>query len=63
MLNVSGFSAQGDRRVVVGLGDDVSPVQAHIRWNDGTEQDLGVFESGKYHRIRKVPSLTPVSAR
>jgi hypothetical protein len=63
VLNVSGFSAQGDRRVVVGLGMDSSPVQLHIRWNDGTEQDLGTFESGKYHRIRKAPPLTPVSVR
>lgn len=63
VLNVSGFSAQGDRRVVIGLGADSSPVQVRIRWNDGTDEDLGNFESGKYHRIRKVPSLTPVSVR
>ena len=62
ILNVSGFSAQGDRRVVVGLGTDSSPVQVQILWNDGTKQDLGTFESGKYHAIRKAPPLTPVSA-
>ena len=63
VLNVSGFSAQGDRRVVVGLGSDSSPVRAHIRWNDGSEQDLGTFDSGKYHSILKASQLTPVSVR
>lgn len=53
VLNVSGFSGQGDRRVVIGLNQDSSPVQARIRWLDGLEQDLGSLESGKYHRIHK----------
>jgi hypothetical protein len=61
VLNVSGFSAQGDRRVVVGLGEDRSSVQARIRWSDGSEQDLGSFDCGKYHRIRKAPAITPPS--
>ena len=60
VLNVTGFSAQGDRRVVIGLGGNDAPVQAHIRWTDGTEQDLGSFESGKYHTIRKVAPAMPV---
>lgn len=53
VLNVSGFSAQGDRRVVIGLGADHSPVKARITWTDGSKQDLGAFDSGKYHPIRK----------
>ena len=60
VLNVTGFSAQGDRRVVIGLGGNDAPVQAHIRWADGTEQDLGSFESGKYHSIRKTLPAMPV---
>ncbi len=63
VLNVSGFSAQGDRRVVVGLGADTSPVQVSVHWLDGSKQDLGTFESGKYHSIRKASPLTPVSVR
>ncbi|RYD67216.1 MAG: CRTAC1 family protein, partial [Verrucomicrobiaceae bacterium] len=57
VLNVTGFTAQGDRRIVVGLANDPSPVKAAILWPDGSRQDLGTFESGAYHAIRKV---TPV---
>jgi enediyne biosynthesis protein E4 len=47
VLNVSGFSAQGDRRIVIGLNGNRAPVQARIRWTDGKMQDLGSFKSGK----------------
>ena len=53
--------ADGDRRIVIGLNGNEGAVQARIRWTDGSEQDLGSFESGKYHRIRKSAGLTPVS--
>ncbi len=53
VLNVTDFSAQGDRRVVIGLGGNGDVVQARIRWTDGTVQELGSFESGKYHSIRR----------
>lgn len=62
VLNITGFSAQGDRRVVIGLAGKAAAVQARIRWTDGTEQDLGSFESGKYHSIRKAaPPAQPES--
>ena len=62
ILNVTGFSAQGDRRVVIGLGENEAPVQARIRWTDGTELNFGSFESGKYHAIRKAALTMPVSS-
>jgi enediyne biosynthesis protein E4 len=62
VLNVSGFSAQGDRRIVIGLGVDTDPVQARIVWANGVEQDLGAIESGKYHAIRMAPALRPPSS-
>ena len=62
VLNVTGFSAQGDRRIVIGLNEDSTAVQARIHWTDGSAQDLGNFESGKYHRIQKLaPPAQPSS--
>jgi enediyne biosynthesis protein E4 len=63
VLNVSGFTAQGDRRVVIGLGGDASPVTAAILWPDGNRQDLGAFESGKYHIIRHADGSADFSRR
>ena len=51
VLNVSGFSAQGDRRIVVGLGDDKSPVRVQVKWTDGTSSEYGPFATGGYHQI------------
>jgi hypothetical protein len=53
VLNVSGFSAQGDRRIVIGLNGNPRPVRARILWGDGAEEDLGTFGTGRYHLIRK----------
>jgi hypothetical protein len=62
VLNVTGFSAQGDRRIVIGLAGNQAAVQARVQWVDGTAQGLGSFESGKYHRIRKaVASSLPLA--
>ena len=63
VLNVSGFTAQGDRRVVIGLAGNAAPVEANILWPDGTRQDLGEFESGKYHLIRKADGSADFSRR
>ena len=61
VLNVTGFSAQGDRRIVIGLNGNPDAVQAHIHWTDGSEENLGSFESGKYHRIQKAYPAQPSS--
>ncbi len=53
VLNVSGFSAQGDRRIVVGLAGDGSPVRGEIIWTDGTRQNLGSMDTGRYHLVPK----------
>ena len=67
VLGVTGFSAQGDRRIVIGLGESGADVQARIRWTDGTAQDLGSCESGKYHRVTHgnpaPPRISATSAR
>ena len=62
VLNVTGFSAQGDRRVVIGLGENAAAVRVSIRWPDGVEHELGGFESGKYHSISRTPSLVTASS-
>lgn len=64
ILNVTGFSGQGDRRVVIGLGSDPSPVHLSVLWPDGARQDAGTFESGRYHRIERptIPALAPGTA-
>ncbi|HSI62183.1 MAG TPA: ASPIC/UnbV domain-containing protein, partial [Candidatus Saccharimonadia bacterium] len=48
---VSGFSAQGDRRLLFGLGDASRDVRVHITWPDGREIDLERLEPNRYHRI------------
>jgi hypothetical protein len=51
VLNVSGFSAQGDRRIVVGLAGDGSPVRVKVKWTDGSEESFGPFLPSAYHQI------------
>jgi hypothetical protein len=62
VLNVTGFSAQGDRRIVIGLAGNDSQVNARIEWTDGSVEDLGEFQSGRYHRITKADPVMPVSS-
>ena len=53
---VSGFSAQGDRRVLFGLGDDVShSISVEIIWPDGRRTEVEA-EMGKYVRVRGAES-------
>jgi hypothetical protein len=52
VTGVSGFSGQGDRRVLIGLGTDDSPVGVRVAWNAARWHDLGEFQSGRYHPIR-----------
>ena len=51
VLNVSGFSAQGDRRIVIGLAGDDSPVSGRIFWTDGTQEEIGPLTPGRYYRV------------
>ncbi len=62
VLNVSGFSAQGDRRIVVGLGDDRSSVRVKVKWTDGTADEYGPFPTNGYFQIgewRRIASAKP----
>ena len=63
VLNVTGFSAQGDRRIVIGLADDPSPVQVRVEWLGGSRETLGPFDSGRYHLIEKLPNQPAAAAR
>lgn len=62
VLNVTGFSAQGDRRIVIGLDGDPAAVRLDVRWPDGSRDSRGTFESGQYHDIRKAPPVMPISS-
>jgi hypothetical protein len=48
---ISGFSAQGDRRLLFGLGDVPHEMRVQITWPDGREITLDRLEPNKYHRI------------
>jgi hypothetical protein len=49
---LSGFAAQGDPRLLFGLGDHAGPVQLAVDWYGGARQTL-VLEPGRYHEIRQ----------
>lgn len=63
ILNVTGFSAQGDRRVVLGLGANPAPVRVEVSWPDGTSERLGPFETGRYHPLRQAAAAGPTVSR
>lgn len=54
VLNVSGFSAQGDRRIVIGLAGDGSPVSGKILWTDGTWENIGPLDGRMYHKVPNI---------
>lgn len=49
----NGFSAQGDRRLLFGLGDYHGDVTARIYWCGCTAAQVVKLPSGRYHRIRQ----------
>jgi Na+-translocating ferredoxin:NAD+ oxidoreductase RnfD subunit len=49
----NGFSAQGDRRLLFGLGLAEGPVEIAIHWCGGKEPQRLALASGRYHRIRQ----------
>lgn len=54
---VSGFSSQGDPRLLFGLGREAGPVRVSIEWYGGERQSL-VLAPDRYHVIRQpAPSL------
>lgn len=49
--NVTGFSAQGDRRLLFGLGSVTNTASARIIWKHGIETTVGNLAPGRYHRL------------
>ena len=52
----NGFAAQGDRRLLFGLGKSRPALRAmsvRIQWHDGTWQELGKAPINRYHRIEQ----------
>ena len=49
----NGFSAQGDRRLLFGLGQDAAPVQVSIRWCGAQTVQRLTLETGRYHKVRQ----------
>ena len=51
MLN-SGFGAQGDRRLLFGLGEYAGPVEVEIRWPNGRVETMRDLALDRYHALR-----------
>jgi Na+-translocating ferredoxin:NAD+ oxidoreductase RnfD subunit len=49
----NGFSAQGDRRLLFGLGDFAGPVEVAIRWCGAEAVQRLTLDTGRYHRMRQ----------
>ena len=45
------FAAQGDRRLLFGLGDHVGPVEVEVSWCGGARSRMGRFKTGRYHEV------------
>jgi hypothetical protein len=49
----NGFSAQGDRRLLFGLGAAQGPAEVAIHWCGATEAQHLTLASGRYHRAKQ----------
>jgi hypothetical protein len=49
----NGFSAQGDRRLLFGLGQHTGPVEIAIRWCGAEAAQRMTLDIGRYHRVRQ----------
>lgn len=55
VMAVNGFSAQGDRRLVFGLGERAGPVKARVFWCGAARAQELTLDSGRYHRVDMAP--------
>jgi len=55
----NGFSSQGDKRLLVGLGEYTGAVTVTINWC-GSATTRQLLEPGQYHRIQQAQSLATV---
>jgi enediyne biosynthesis protein E4 len=51
IIAVNGFSAQGDRRLLFGLGTASGPVTASVFWCAASSPQKLVLQAGQYHRL------------
>ena len=49
--NTTGFSGQGERNLVIGLGDYTGKVSVQVKWLDGTVSDFNDLETRKSHQL------------
>jgi len=49
----NGFSAQGDRRLLFGLGEGKGPLEMVVHWCGASEPQLYTLDSERYHRMRQ----------
>ena len=56
VVSANGFSAQGDRRLLFGLGDYVGPVSVDISWCGEELQQVDDLPIDRYHRIVQEPA-------
>jgi hypothetical protein len=52
---LTGFSGQGDPRLLFGLGAHRGTVDVVVRWHGGGEQKL-TLEAGRYHVVKQPPA-------
>ncbi|RPI43956.1 MAG: CRTAC1 family protein, partial [Betaproteobacteria bacterium] len=50
---INGFSAQSDRRMLFGFGQQTGRVSVDIHWCGEPSADKRVLEPGRYHRVRQ----------
>jgi hypothetical protein len=58
----NGFSAQGDRRLLFGLGRGSGSVTARVAWYGGPTIDYPGLRPGRYHTIRLSGGARPLAA-
>ncbi|MDQ6685612.1 MAG: CRTAC1 family protein, partial [Pseudomonadota bacterium] len=62
VMAANGFSAQGDRRLLFGLGAHTAPVEASVRWCGATTPQALTLPPGRYHRIDMAGAAANVAA-
>lgn len=58
VVSANGFSAQGDRRLLFGLGDYAGPVTVEIQWCGVGRERIGDISPNRYHRVEQVRATT-----
>jgi Na+-translocating ferredoxin:NAD+ oxidoreductase RnfD subunit len=53
VVSANGFSAQGDRRLLFGLGDYTGPVTVEIQWCGAGRERIDDVSPNRYHRVEQ----------